>query len=122
MQDGCIHGFVISIGADRLLPEHGQAIMIFVYEGKEYAGATAIEIARKIDGDVKLCSDQYFSVRIFVSKSLARLADRIHLRELDAGAHLPDEALAFSYLCLLDEYGIGQLHVPTIEPSAPAVE
>jgi hypothetical protein len=96
--------------------------MIFVYEGKEYAGATAIEIARKIDGNLNLCSGQHFSIRIFVSNSLARLADRIHLRELDAGAHLSDESLAFSYLCLLDEYGIGQLHVPSVESSAPAVE
>jgi hypothetical protein len=111
VQDGCIHGFFISIGADRLLPDDGQAIMIFVYEGKEYAGATAIEIARKMDEDGNLCSAQHFSVRIFVSNSLARLADRIHLRELDASAHLSNESLAFSYLCLLDEYGIGQLHV-----------
>jgi len=122
VQCGCIHGFFISTGADRLLPNDGQAIMIFVYEGKEYAGATAIEIARMINGDVNLCSGQHFSVRIFVSNSLARLANRIHLRELDAGAHLSDESLAFSYLCLLDEYGIGRLHVPTIESSAPAVE
>ncbi|HWT02734.1 MAG TPA: hypothetical protein VN256_20975 [Pyrinomonadaceae bacterium] len=96
--------------------------MIFVYEGKEYAGATAVEVVRGMDGDARLCPEQYFSVRVFVGNSLARLADRIHQRELDAGAHLSDEALAFSYLCLLDEYGIGQLHVPAAESRAPAVE
>lgn len=96
--------------------------MIFVYEGKEYAGATATEIVREMDGDVKLCPGQRFSVRKFVSNSLARLADRIHLRDLNAGVHLTDEALAFSYLCLLDEYGIGRLHVPAIKTDAPTKE
>lgn len=92
--------------------------MIFVYEGKEYKAVTAIEIVRQMERDVKLCADERFSVRKFIGNSLALLADRIHLRELDAGAHLPDEALAFSYLCLLDEYDVGQLRLAQSEPEA----
>lgn len=92
--------------------------MIFVYEGKEYKGATAIEIVRGMEQDVKLCRDGRFTVRKFIGNSLARMADRIHLRELDAGAHLPDEALAFSYLCLLDEYGVGRLRLTASESNA----
>jgi hypothetical protein len=85
--------------------------MIFTHEGKEYTGATAVEIVRKIEQDGRLCTAGGDSLRQFVSRSLEGLADRIHLRELDAGTHLSDEALAFSYLCLLDEYNVGRLFV-----------
>ncbi len=83
--------------------------MRFIYEGREYAGATAIEIVRGMERDVKLCPGRRFSVRRFINGSLARLADRIHQRELDPGDHLTDETLALSYLCLLDEYSVGRL-------------
>jgi hypothetical protein len=32
-----------------------------------------------------------------------------NLREIDAGTHLPDEAPAFNYLCLLGEHDLGRL-------------
>jgi hypothetical protein len=85
--------------------------MIFIHEGKEYNGTTAVEVLRKMQRDGRLRTEQCGSVRQFVSRSLENLADRIHLRELDTGAHLSDEALAFSYLCLLDEYAVGRLYV-----------
>ena len=92
--------------------------MRFVYEGKEYEGGSAVEILREIDRDIQLCSDQWFSVKAFVSRSLANLADRIHHRDLNASEHLSDETLALSYLCLLDEYSLGQLHMLTPETGA----
>lgn len=87
--------------------------MRFLYQGKEYEGATAVVILREIDRDTGVCSDQCFSVKAFVSRSLTSLADRIHQRELDASEHLSDETLALSYLCLLDEYSVGKLNLPT---------
>ena len=96
--------------------------MIFIHEGKEYTGATAVEIVQKIERDGRLCPSERGSLRQFISRSLESLADRIHLRELDAGAHLSDEALAFSYLCLLDEYSVGLLYVQTPSTGARARE
>ena len=87
--------------------------MRFLYESKEYEGRSAVEILREINQDVKLCADPCFSVKAFVRRSLASMADRIHQRELDASDHLSEETLAMNYLCLLDEYGIGRLDIPT---------
>ena len=93
--------------------------MRFVYEGKEYEGRTAVEILREMDRDIKLCPEKWSSVKEFVGRSLAGLADRIHRRELDPGEHLSDETLALSYLCLLDEYSVGRLYILTPDTSAP---
>lgn len=87
--------------------------MRFKYEGKEYERASAIEILRDMERDIKLCSGQRLSVKEFVSRSLASLADRIHQRDLEPSDHLSEEMLALSYLCLLDEYGVGRLDFPT---------
>lgn len=94
--------------------------MRFVYEGKKYEGASAVEILREIEREAKLCSGQDFSVRTFVNRSLFSLADRIHQRELEASDHLSDETLALSYLCLLDEYSVGRLDL--LAPGAPATD
>ncbi|HKS30032.1 MAG TPA: hypothetical protein VJS44_19575 [Pyrinomonadaceae bacterium] len=93
--------------------------MRFIYEGREYAGETAVEIVRGMERDDHMCQEERFSVRKFVSHSLARLSDRIHQRELDTCDHLPDETLALSYLCLLDEYSIGRLEMPAKDSGAP---
>lgn len=68
--------------------------MVFIRDGKEYVGAY---------------THRGGSLRAFLRWSLAGLADRVHMRELDIGAHLTDETLAFGYLCLLDHHGIGRL-------------
>jgi len=39
------------------------------------------------------------------------------VRELDLARRVSDQTLAFSYLCLLDKYDIGQLTVET-DPSS----
>jgi hypothetical protein len=87
--------------------------MRFFYESKEYEGGSAVDILRAMEKDLGLCADQRFSVKAFVGRSLAGMADRIHQRELDAGDHLSEETLAMNYLCLLDEYGIGRLEILT---------
>ncbi len=83
--------------------------MVFIYNDKEYAGATSVEVVRGMERDAVAYPHRGGTLRAFLRWSLAGLADRVHMRELDIGAHLTDETLAFSYLCLLDQHGIGCL-------------
>ena len=83
--------------------------MVFTSNGKEYAGATCVEVVRELERDAAAYQDHGGTLRAFLRWSLAGLADRVHMRELDLGAHLTDETLAFSYLCLLERHGIGRL-------------
>jgi hypothetical protein len=80
--------------------------MTLRYEGREYHGGTAAEIVRALARDSAADGGEV-RVREFVESALGRLADRVHLRELAPGKHLSEEAVAFNFLCLLDEYGIG---------------
>lgn len=84
--------------------------MIFICDGKEYAGATSVEVVREMERDADAYPHHGDTLRAFLRWSLAGLADHVHMRDLDLGAHLTDETLAFSYLCLLDEHGIGRLN------------
>ena len=93
--------------------------MIFFHAGREYAGGTAAEIVRAMVRDSDASPSRAGEIRAFVLGALEGLADRIHRRELEVGRHLSDEALAFNYLCLLDEYGIGQLQVSAPATRAP---
>jgi len=100
--------------------------MVFIYNGKEYRGATAIEIVRELERDARDYRRQGGALRDFLGWSLAGCADRIPMRELDQPAHLSDETLAFSYLCLLDEYDVGRLpdtnlDMPTLGDNTHAV-
>ena len=83
--------------------------MVFFYNGKEYVGATAAEIVREMAGDANWRPHQGELIRDFLRGELAGLGDRIHIRDLDLARHHSEELLAFNYLCLLDEYGIGRL-------------
>ncbi|MDQ3684871.1 MAG: hypothetical protein M3430_04635 [Acidobacteriota bacterium] len=85
--------------------------MFFFYNGKKYAGASAVEIVRQMEHDAKDYPRQG-TLRDFLRWTYVRLADHVPKRELDMPSHLADETLAFSFLCLLDEYGIGRLPVP----------
>jgi hypothetical protein len=92
--------------------------MVFIYDGKEYAGATAAEIVREMERDAGAYPHRGGTLSAFLRWSLDGLADRVHMRELDLGTHMADETLAFSYLCLLERYGIGRLDdTPQSEPS-----
>ena len=94
--------------------------MIFTYNHKKYLGKTAVRIVRAVEGDAAGYANKGGSLRDFLVWSLARLADRIPERELDVSPNLSDETIAFNYLCLLDNYGIGTLH-DTRSPRSSAV-
>ncbi len=85
--------------------------MIYRSGGREYHGATAVEIVRQLERDAADYAPRDNSLREFLRWSLARLGDRIPARELDLSRHLDDETLTFDYLCLCDEYGIGGLQI-----------
>ena len=83
--------------------------MLFIYNGKEYRATNAVGLVRAMQHDADACSRQGGTLREFLRWSLTHLANSVLTRELDIGTHLTDETLAFSYLCLLDEHGIGRL-------------
>ena len=89
--------------------------MTFFYKGKEYVGATATQIVHEMARDAGWSASQGDIVRGFLRSELARLGDSVHKRDLELARHRSEELLAFNYLCLLDEYGIGILQL-----SAPA--
>ncbi len=91
--------------------------MVFNSNGKEYAGATSVEVVREMERDADAYPRRGDTLREFLRWSLAGLADRVHMRELDLGAHLADETLAFSYLCLLERHGIGRLDDSPPDPA-----
>jgi hypothetical protein len=85
--------------------------VIFRIGGKDYYGATAVEIARALERDAANYPYPGQTIRQFLLWSLNRLRDHVPPRELDLSDRLDDEALAFSYLCLCDEYDAGELIV-----------
>jgi hypothetical protein len=87
----------------------------FSRAGTEYAADTAAEIVREMARGSMAVARQA-EMRALVLQGLKGLADRVHPREIDVGRHLSDEALAYSYLCLLDRYGIGRFHTGSRPP------
>jgi hypothetical protein len=85
--------------------------VIFRTGGKDYRGANAVEVARALERDAADYPYPGQTVRQFLLWSLDRLRDQVPPRELDLSDRLDDEALAFSYLCLCDEYDAGELIV-----------
>jgi hypothetical protein len=84
--------------------------MIFWMCAKWYSGSSAVEIARGIERDaIGYCEDAG-TVGDFISWSLLQLGDRLPPRELVVSDRVSEETLALSYLCLLDQYGLGELH------------
>ena len=81
----------------------------FQSEGKEYRGASALDIVRAIEGDTEQYPYRGQSLRQFLAWSLERLGHRLPPRDLDLSDRLEDDELALSYLYLRDEYGIGKL-------------
>jgi len=84
--------------------------MIFIYRNKKYLGKSAVKIVRAIERDTAEYENQNETIQDFLIWSLARLADRIPMRELEVSPHLSDETVAFNYLCLLDNYEIGTFY------------
>lgn len=82
--------------------------MIFRFKEKDYTGATAMEIVRKLEMDTKNYPFRGQSTRQFLLWSLNRLGNNLPPRELHLSTRLEDETLALSYLHLCDEYGAGK--------------
>jgi hypothetical protein len=85
--------------------------MIFLTDGKNYRGESAIKIVHALEQDASDYPHRGRPIRQFMLWSLNQLGDRVPPRELDLSDRLEDETLALSYLCLLDEYDAGELFV-----------
>lgn len=86
--------------------------MIFRFNGKQYTGATAIEIIAQMERDDAeyVASQTDGTISEFVRWSLKNLSDRLPPRELDlSNARVSDEIQAHGYLSLRHDYGIGEL-------------
>jgi hypothetical protein len=85
--------------------------MVLRYGGRDYEAETATEIVLALARDSS--ASERADVRAYVERALARLADAVHPRERAIPRHVPEEAIAFNFLCLLDEYGIGRFSPST---------
>ena len=83
--------------------------MVFLFENEMYSGDSAVEILRKIECDSKEYLRRGESLHDFLAWSLERLGDRVPVRELLLTDSLSEETVTLSYLCLLDQYGLGEL-------------
>jgi hypothetical protein len=83
--------------------------MRFRINGTEYAGASALDIVEAMRRDAAREGQGRESPRDFLRCAHAELRDRVPARELDVSDRLRDETLALNYLCLCDEYGVGEL-------------
>ena len=84
-------------------------MLTFRFKGKEYCGATALDIVRAMEGDTEHYPHRGQSLRQFLFWSLERLDHDLPPRDLHLSDQLEDDELALSYLYLRDEYGAGQL-------------
>ncbi len=83
--------------------------MIFRTEGKEYQEASAVEVVHAMEQDAAGYTHRGSTLRQFLHWSLMRHDNRIPQRDLSLSRRISDEHLALSYLCLCDEYGVGEL-------------
>ena len=86
-------------------------MLTFQFKGKQYRGASALDVVRAMESDAKDYPHRGRSVQQFLQWSLEHLDHRHPPRDLDLSDRLDDEALAMSYLYLRDEYGAGRLSV-----------
>lgn len=92
--------------------------MRFRINGRDYAGASALEIVRALMRDAKDGVREWSSLRDFLQWAHRELRDSVPTRELYVSDRLDDETLALNYLCLCDEYGVGQLYDASHEAQA----
>jgi hypothetical protein len=83
--------------------------MRFRINDTEYAGASALDIVEAMRRDAAREGQGGSSPREFLRWAHAELRERVPARELDVSERLCDETLALNYLCLCDEYGVGEL-------------
>ena len=85
--------------------------MIFWIGPTAYSSASAVAIVREMERNAPDYPHKGGSLRQFLRWSFAQLGDNIPSRELALSNQVSDETLALSFLCLLDEYGLGELRV-----------
>ena len=84
-------------------------MLTFQCNGKNYAGASALDVVRAIERDTAQYPHGGRPIRQFLRWSLERLYDSLPPRDLDLSDRLEDNELALTYLYLRDEYGAGKL-------------
>jgi hypothetical protein len=92
--------------------------MEFRVRRRVYQGAPAVEVVRELERDSAAYPTRGDTIRRFLRWSLDELGGRVPPRELDLSATLADEELALSYLCLLDEFGAGEVRTASLEPAS----
>jgi hypothetical protein len=83
--------------------------MRFRIDGTEYAGASALDIVEAMRREASRKGHECPTPLEFLRRAHAELRERVPARELDVSERLSDDTLALSYLCLCDEYGVGEL-------------
>jgi hypothetical protein len=83
--------------------------MRFRINGTEYTGASALDIVEAMRRDTAREGRGRSSPREFLRRAHADLRDRVPARELYVSERLDDDTLALNFLCLCDEYGVGEL-------------
>lgn len=79
------------------------------YRGRVYDADSAAEIVEAMQKDCGENSTGKRSLKSFIGNSLSRMEHTIPRRELEVSIDLPDEEVAFNYLCLLESYDGGRL-------------
>ena len=83
--------------------------MRFRIDGTEYAGASALEIVEAMRRDAAREGHECPTPLDFLRWAHAELRERVPARELDVSDRLSEDTLALNYLCLCDDYGVGEL-------------
>jgi hypothetical protein len=95
--------------------------MIFNLNGKTYYGESALEIVRAVEMGATEYDCCGGPIRQFLLWSLNQPHSGVPPRELDLSETLPDEPLSLSYLCLLDECGVGTFWGDSLNPKSEQI-
>jgi hypothetical protein len=87
--------------------------MIFLIGPKTYCEGSAVAIVRGMEQNALDYPHRGESIHQFLLWSLNQVSDYIPMRELGVSQQTDEETLALSFLCLLDEYGLGKLRLAT---------
>ena len=90
--------------------------MIFRFGGKEFKGASWIDVVRSLERDDKRYRSCGGPIREYLTWSLNQLSGSVAPRDIDLSDRLEDETLALGYLLLLEEYGVGEIVGPIDRP------
>jgi hypothetical protein len=94
--------------------------MKFRFRGKEFKGASWVDVVRSLESDDKEYRCCGGPVRQYLNWSLNQLSGTVGPRDIHLSDRLEDETLALGYLLLLDEYGVGEVVGPIDRPQGSA--